>query len=442
MPKLAGRIREFAGRMRGLAAAGRGALPRTALLPAVLVVPWGIVNAVTLAMHPDQGWHALIFAVPYAALLATWRRWPLAATAVACAAFLAIRLSGLSPVFNGPLGAPLLWMLFFLAYALGAGTGLAPGLAATALLAGCAEVAGQTFNPLGLMITFGPWLVGRAVLSRRRMTEQLRARNDELWAERELFARESVRYERARIARDLHDIVAHCLSVIVVQASAGQRVVAADRAGAGRAAAASALESVAAAAVQARTEVGRLIGLLDGEPPSDGGPPSDGEPPAAAARLDMVGELVRRASVTGLAVSCRYLGPYDRLSPAASEAAYRLVQEALTNAVKHAPGAPVEITIGGPGTTRGMDTAAVDTATGDIVAGDTVAGDMVVVDIENAAPPGGASGLEGSGGGYGLAGMRDRVTACGGSLSCGPTAAGGWRVTALLPVSGMVTPAS
>ena len=81
------------------------------------------------------------------------------------------------------------------------------------------------------MITIGPWLVGRVVLSRRRMTEQLQARNEELRAEQELFARESVRYERARIARELHDIVAHCLSVMVVQASAGQRVADADRDG-------------------------------------------------------------------------------------------------------------------------------------------------------------------------------------------------------------------
>lgn len=384
-------MRELAGRVRHLAGARHGEL--AGILPAGLVLAWAIVNAATLAAHPDQGWQALIFAVPYAAVLATWRRWPAAAAAVMCAFFLTVRPSGLSPVFNGALGVPLLWMLFFLAYALGAGAGFAAGLAATTLLAVCAEIAGGSFNPLGLMITVGPWLAGRAVSSRRRMAEQIRARNDELRAERELFARESVRYERARIARDLHDIVAHCLSVIVVQASAGQRV-----AGAGRTAVAGALESVAAAAAQAQTEVGRLTGLLGGEPPS-----------AATARLDTVGELVRRAGLTGLTVSCRYLGRYDQLSPAASEVAYRLVQEALTNAVKHAPGAPVEITICGQGAT-------------------------VSVDIVNAAPPGQPSGLETSGGGYGLAGMRARVTGCGGNLSSGPTAAGGWRVTALLPV--------
>jgi signal transduction histidine kinase len=299
----------------------------------------------------------------------------------------------LAAAFNGVLGVPFLAVLFYLSYALGTGTGLGAGLAVTAALAVAVNVASQGFNPLSLMITIGPWLAGRVVLSRRRMNEQLRARNEELEAERELFAQESVRYERARIARELHDIVAHCLSMMVVQASAGQRLPEADRSGV-----TCVLESVAEAAAQAQTEVGRLVELLDGQPP-----------PGPASGLDMIDELVRRASQTGQAVSCRFLGPCGQLTAAASEAAYRLVQEALTNAVKHAPGAPVEITV------DGHDAA-------------------VSVSVVNAAPPQQQrSGLERSGGSYGLAGMRDRVTACGGSLTCGPTPGGGWQVCALLP---------
>jgi len=118
--------------------------------------------------------------------------------------------------------------------------------------------------------------------------------------------------------------------------------------------------------------------------------------------------LAHRACVAGLAVSCRFQGSCDRLTAAASEAAYRVVQEALTNALKHAPGAPVDITIRGHG--AGVD-----------------------VTIVNAAPRPERSGLERSGGSYGLAGMRERVVACGGSLTSGPTAAGGWRISALLP---------
>jgi signal transduction histidine kinase len=307
-------------------------------------------------------------------------------------ALLAVRPLGLDRTIEGPIAVPFLWTPFLITYSLGTGAGFAAGLAAAVLLAVALQIENQVFNPLLIMITIGPWLAGRVVMSRRKMTGQLQARNDELQAEQELFARESVRYERARIARELHDIVAHCLSVMVVQASAGQRVADADRDGM-----AEALESAAEAAAQAQAETGRLVEMLGGELPSSTSP-----------GLPMVSELVRRASVTGLAVSCRFLASCDRLAPAASQAAYRVVQEALTNALKHAPGAPVDITI------RGRD-------------------GEVQVDIVNAPSQQAPSGLGRSGGGFGLAGMRERVAACGGSLTSGPTPAGGWQVSALLP---------
>ncbi len=364
------------------------------VLLGLLLVTWAIVDLVWLTSGPSQDWLVLAFVLFYATTLAVRRRWPLAAAAGACALLLASGPLGLAYMFNGALSLPLLWALFFLAYALGTGTGFVAGLAAAVLLAACVEIANQSFNPIGVVITAGPWLAGRVVLSRRRMAEQLQARNEELQAEQELFAQESVRYERVRIARELHDIVAHCLSVMVVQASAGQRAAPADRASVARA-----LESVAEATAQAQAEIGRLAGMLSGE-----------LPPGAVPTLDMAGELVRRASMTGLAVSLRVQGRYDQLSPAASEAAYRLVQEALTNALKHAPGAPVEITIDGRRAT-------------------------VELSIANAAPPGRPSGLEWSGASYGLSAMRDRIAACGGTLSCGPTTVGGWRVAALLPAA-------
>jgi len=224
------------------------------------------------------------------------------------------------------------------------------------------------------------------------MTGQLEARNAELRAEQELFAAESVRYERARIASELHDIVAHCLSVMVVQASAGQRVADSDRDGM-----ALALAFVAEAAAQAREEVGRLVELLAAEP--EAGP---------SANLRMVDELVHRAAETGLRVSCHFAGSFDDLTPAASQAAYRVVQEGLTNALKHAPGAPVTVTI-------------------------RTEGGQVAVSVENAAPQQQPSGLELAGGHYGLASMRERVLACGGTLTAGPAPAGGWQVQVLLP---------
>lgn len=359
------------------------------LLAAVLAA-WAIGYLTLAAARGNPQWATLPFVLPFIATAAVRRRWPVAATAVACAVLLAASPLGAAGTLNGALGTPLLSVLFMLSYTLGTETGVATGLAGTVLLAVCAQIAGGGFSPVAEMITFGPWLSGRVVLSRRRLAEQLQARNEELRAEQETFAGESVRYERARIARDLHDIVAHCLSVMVVQASAGQRMT-------DRGEVAEVLESVAAAAAQARTEIGRLVEMLAGEMPS-----------ATSAGLPMVAELVHRASATGLTVNCCFTGDCDQLGPAASEAAYRVVQEALTNALKHAPGAPVDITV------RGNDTG-------------------VTVDIVNAAALESPASLARSGGGYGLAGMRERVQACGGCLTSGPTATGGWQVSAALP---------
>jgi signal transduction histidine kinase len=380
-------MREAAGRLRRLARSWRG----DALLAAALVT-WALIYLSVAAARGDQQWTALIFVLPYAAAVCVRRRWPVIAAAVACAALLAVRPAGLDHTVESGLAVPFFWTPFLLAYALGTSAGFTAGLAGALLLSAGLQAENQVFNPLLFVITLGPWLAGRIVLSRRKLAGQLEARNEELQAERELFARESVRYERARIARELHDIVAHCVTAIVVQASAGQHVAAAGPDGV-----TDALESVSEAAAQAHAEISKLVDLLGGQ-----------LPPAASARLPMVAELVRRASVTGLAVSCRFLGSCDRLAPEASATAYRLVQEALTNALKHAPGAPVRITI------REQDAA-------------------VEVAVVNAAPQEKLSGLERSGSSRGLAGMRDRVTACGGSLTAGPTPAGGWRVSAVLP---------
>lgn len=378
MPELAGQLKRLLTSWRGDA------------LVAALLWAWVIGYLSVAAARGNPHWAASLFALPFAGTVAIRRRWPLTATAVGCAALLAAWPLGLAALLNGALGTPLLCVPFLLSYTLGTETGAVTGLAGTVLLAACLQIAAGGFSVVAEMITFGPWLAGRVVLSRRRLTEQLQARNDELRAEQDAFAEESVRYERARIARDLHDVVAHCLSMMVVQASAGQRMT-------DSAEVAEVLESVAEVAAQAQTEIGTLVELLAGDPSA-----------GTAPQLAMVGELVRRASGTGLAVNCRFMGDCDQVGAAASQAAYRVVQEALTNAFKHAPGAPVDITIHGEGS-------------------------GVSVDIVNAAPRGSPAGLATSGGGYGLAGMDERVRACGGSMTSGPTPSGGWRVSAVLP---------
>lgn len=314
--------------------------------------------------------------------------------AITAAAFLAATALGSSADLPG---AVILVPVFVLAYSLGT-TGGRSVPALLLLMAGLQVANGPTvFNPIIPVLTIGPWAVGLFVRSRRNLTEQLTARGRELEAERALFAAEAVRYERARIARELHDIVAHCVSVMVIQASAGRRLTTTDPISAGQA-----FDAIEETAQQAEAEIGRLVDLLD-----------QGKHQRNSDAIRLIGELVARAGAAGLAVSCRFIGSTDGLTAQASDVAYRVVQESLTNALKHAPGAPVEILITGSAS-------------------------RVEIEVSNGPATAPASGLERSGGGRGLAGMRERVAACGGEISLGPAEGGGWRVLARLPVSSAV----
>jgi signal transduction histidine kinase len=297
---------------------------------------------------------------------------------------------GSSAAFPGSL---ILVPVLVLAYSLGTAADLTRSVLALVILGAGLQLSAGQFNPVVEVLTIGPWAVGLVVRSRRRLTEQLDARGRELAAERALFAAEAVRYERARIARELHDIVAHCVSVMVIQASAGQQLTGTDPS-----LAAEAFDFISEAAGQAEAEITRLVELLDHDSEHRGGP-----------GVQMIGELVTRAAAAGLAVSCRFTGSADGLCDAAADAAYRVVQESLTNALKHAPGAPVDVVIAG-------------------------AAGHVEIGVVNGPATDPQSGLEHSGGSRGLAGMRERVTACGGEISIGPVADGGWQVRARLPL--------
>jgi signal transduction histidine kinase len=359
------------------------------LLLATLTLAWMLTAAATtagLGRHPLE----LVVILPVAGSLSVRNRWPVVAALLAGSAMLLAIPLGLTSLVGSWLSLPVSWTAFLLCFALGTSASVIAGLPGAAFVAISLQAAGGPFNPIIEMITVGAWLAGRVMRSRRALTKQLEARNLELASEQEQFARESVRYERARITRELHDIVAHCLSVMVIQASAGQRVADADREGM-----AEALTSVAESAAVAREEIGHLVEMLRG-----------GLPEGRSPNLQMIGELVGRAATTGLKVTYRFSGACE-LESAASEAAYRLVQEALTNALKHAPGAPVIVTV-------------------------TAQSAQVTICVQNAAPAEQPSALARSGGGFGLAAMRERVTACGGSLTAGPTAEGGWQVEAVL----------
>jgi len=244
------------------------------------------------------------------------------------------------------------------------------------------------------MFVFGvpPWLAGQALQSRRRFAAALATRARELELERERFAQESVRHERALISRELHDLVAHNVSAMVVQASAGQHLAERDPT-----AAANSLENIAQAAEQAQSEMRALIKLL-----------SSDRAPTNGIGIAPIRELVARAQTSGLPVAANLETGQTLLAPEIAEVAYRLAQEALTNSLKHAPGAAIRISVEDQH-------------------------DHVLLTVCNAPSGDRRSGLESSGGGFGLDGMRERVTACGGTLHAGPTPDGGWCVTARLP---------
>ncbi len=293
---------------------------------------------------------------------------------------------------NSAVALPGLLAVFLIAYSLGANCRWGPSIIGLISLTVGVNTTSNSFNPLFEMVTIAPWVGGLVVSSRRRLAAELEVRALELEEEQAIFAVASVRYERARIARELHDIVAHCISLMVVQAGAGERLVQSNVADATKA-----FASIAQAAMEAEAEIKCLVDFLG----------SSGSPgPLAGVRI--VEELVRRARASGLVVSCNFVGECEDLAESSADAACRLVQEAVTNAMKHAPGAPIDIIVqGNIGT--------------------------VSVDVVNGPARFGPSGLASAGGGHGLAGMRERAARCGGTFHAGPNGSGGWRVTAELP---------
>jgi signal transduction histidine kinase len=244
-----------------------------------------------------------------------------------------------------------------------------------------------------LVIYGGPWVFGQALRMRGHRVDELSARADRLERERERAEVQAIEAERARIARELHDVVSHSISVIAVQSQAIRR-----RLGPGHEREAADLAGVETTARQAMVEMRRLLGVLR----------SDGErlPLAPHPGLAQLPRLVEQVRASGLAVDVSVSGDPLPLPPGVDLAAYRIVQEALTNALKHA------------GTARA--TVAVGYEDGTIA--------LTIVDD-------GAGASANGNGGHGLLGMRERVTLYGGILEVGAAdAGGGFRVHAVLPV--------
>lgn len=238
----------------------------------------------------------------------------------------------------------------------------------------------------------GLWGFGRWMRRRRRETEELMGRAEALERERELQAQVAVAEERTRIARELHDLVAHSMGVIIIQSQGAQRVLERDSAAVRRA-----LASIDATGRQGMAELRRLLGMLTGA--------ADTGELSPQPSLERLGELLEGVRSAGLAVESRVDGHVRPLPPGIELAVFRIVQEALTNALKHAGAKQVAVKL------QYLPTRIDVEVTDDGIGGGTP-----------------------SPNGHGLVGMRERVSVYGGTLSIEKPPEGGFRVHASLPV--------
>jgi signal transduction histidine kinase len=258
---------------------------------------------------------------------------------------------------------------------------------------------------VGTMIFTAVWVFGDSRRVRRLHLEMAEERAARAERERDEQARLAVREERTRIAREMHDIVAHSVSVMVVQAGAARRMIGPDPAAA--TVAAGEVEATGRAALR---DMRRVIGVLRADEPevADTAPPPSALVPQPG--LGDVTSLVTKCRDAGLDVRVRTDGAVRPLPSGVELAAYRIIQEALTNTMKHAGPARAEVRV-------------------------TYQDDALTVVV---ADDGRGAGFEPTSGGHGLPGMRERVAVYGGDLDAGAHPGGGFQVRARLPVEGSV----
>lgn len=256
-------------------------------------------------------------------------------------------------------------------------------------------MAGWTSTMTSTYFSFAvAWLIGDNLRVRRAYTKELEERAVDLVREREEKAAQAVTEERARIARELHDVVAHYVSVMVVQAAGARRIVDKDPTSAKHA-----LEAVESAGRTALAEMRRMLEVLRADDPGMGPQPGLGE----------IERLVQQVRDAGLPVELSIQGEVCCLPAGMDLAAYRIVQEALTNTVKH----------GGVATAHVVVKYTADTLEIEVIDDGRGAAALLLAD----AP-----------GGHGLIGMKERVALFGGTLEAGPVLTGGYRVFARMPL--------
>ncbi|MEU8670647.1 sensor histidine kinase [Streptomyces anulatus] len=246
------------------------------------------------------------------------------------------------------------------------------------------------------------WVLGDSLRTRRAYFDQLEERAARLEREREAQSKVAVAAERARIARELHDVVAHNVSVMVVQADGAAYVMdaAPDQAK-------QALETISSTGRQALAEMRRLLGVL-----RTGDAPESGEY-VPQPDVEQIEDLVAQVRQTGLTVDFKVEGTPRPLPSGVELTAYRVVQEALTNTRKH----------GGPDAGASVRLVYFDDGLGLLIEDD---GRGAAHELYE---DGGADGA-----GHGMIGMRERVGMVGGTLDAGPRPGGGFRISALLPL--------
>jgi signal transduction histidine kinase len=252
---------------------------------------------------------------------------------------------------------------------------------------------------LGTLAMVIAWLTGYSVRQRRAYAEMLQVQ----------AASSAVAQERLRIARELHDVVAHSMSVVAVQAGFGQYVIDESPADAREA-----LGAIQATSRDALAELRRMLGVLRQQDPGDATAPLAPEP-----GLVELPRLIQRTRGAGIEVSLTQWGTAREVPAGIDVSAFRIIQEALTNVVRHAgSGAQADVVVG-----HGYDSLMIE----------------VTDDGGSVAPLAARSPGTGHGSGHGLIGMRERAQLCAGELEAGPRPAGGFRVFARLPVPALTS---
>src|SRR6478672_7242144 len=362
-----------------------------------LVLTFAVASVVEAlaAQQVDNRALVVVLALGWSLPFALRPRYPFWAPVVACVFLCAFALTEPKPSITNltmPLGA---------AVSLGLVPDRRRSLAGWAAVVATAAVvdsqSGSAYSDFfwtTLILTLG-WFFGSALGTRTAQTRELSQRVEAAERDRAVAADRATAEERARIARELHDVVAHSVSVMVVQASGVRRLLKEEQHREREA-----LLSVEQIGRQALSEMRRMLGVMR----------SGEDSPAALAPqpgLQHLDRLIAQVEEAGMPVTLRVEGDRPELSPGVDLSAYRIVQEGLTNALKHAKGARAEVLV------RYIDSS---------------------VELEIADDGPGLPG--GDGGGHGLVGMRERVALYGGTIEAGPRDGGGFVLRAQLPVEG------